>query len=144
MNKNYSEYFEDATRTNGNDFLRLADGAPIELKELIIKCHQCGKIDSIPNDWIYQQIYWALEEFEQGNMDLEDFDPEPSVYPHDLIEWLENSFAIEYCQFVLDELGPYDEFMQIIRIAQAECLRDIYRVVAEFVKDNPIEESEDE
>lgn len=130
---NFTQYFETATRPNGNTFTRNTDNCPEHIKEFIHFVHD--HFDAMPNDWIYETIYNAFEYLEHNTID--DVNIEPSVYNSTLIEWLHNPFAINCIDEYRQEIGfnEKDDFITQISRGQWLAMDIIYRLVSDFIDD---------
>ncbi len=131
--QNYSQYFEISTRpTSDERFWKCKDNAPKELRELIHEIHKelwCG----LPNDWIYEIIYRAFEDLEETEM--EQIQIEADIYNSELLKWLENSFADEFCSAVL-LASCLGSIWTVISAAQYEAKFQIYLMVDSFMESN--------
>lgn len=132
MSKDYTYCFAWKKRANGEEFVILKEYMSSELNELVRDIHQdlfnCGC-----NDWIYEQIYYAFDDLK--NDKLEDITIEADVYTHDLIQWLNNGYALELCSEVMREYH-YDSVEEALNQAQTSAKVLIYEAVNSFIERN--------
>ena len=127
----YTEYFViDKRKRSGEEFVILANQAPQELKDLVTEIHVIFVCS--PNFWIYATILRAFEELE-GNK-LDDISIEADLSDHQVVKWLNNEFAFDYCDGVMKDIGLITSFDQLIACAQEAAMRDIYRIVYKFLE----------
>jgi hypothetical protein len=132
---NYLEFFETKTRCDGTNFTCLTDGAPGELHELICSIHLDDFCGALPNDWIYSEIRGAFEALMKDSR--ENVSIEADVFNNDLIDWLKNPFALDFCDeaksqgLVGEDVGLLD-WITYGQFVAKEC---IYDRVNEFVKE---------
>lgn len=139
MRKQYAQYFKTAKRTDGTVFVNKTHDAPEDLIELIRSIHKDYFFDSIPNDWIYDQIYEAFCELSE--YDIEDLALDPDIYNSQLYKWFGNSYADQYCAEYAEEIGfnqPKNIWDQI-RGGQWLAKDRIYRAVSDFINQEPME-----
>lgn len=144
----YSQYFEIAQRKhNCTNFIRKTENAPKELQDFIYEIHQNAGFDCLPNDWIYRFLKEAMEEIEElGIMYEESYTPlscvEPDIYNIDLIEWLKEPYALEYCNEAL-ELGitKGKDIIRMIGCGQYLMKDRIVTLIYEFYAQNKDKDS---
>ena len=140
---NYSDYFKSKERTNGVKFWHLTDDAPSILNDFVHEIHKEISGGSFPIDWIYEQIAYAFEECEEN--DIDDITIEPDTYYSDLYEWLKDGYARWYCDEAISEGFCDGKDMDKTVMAGNWLAKDrIYRMVADFLENNPLEDWEDE
>jgi hypothetical protein len=139
----YTQYFERKTRvSNGEEFYCLRDyelntveGAIRKaISELLCDIHHGDFFGCFPNDWIYEMVYEAFGDL--ANDDIEDCSFEADCRYNDLIEWLHNPYAKEYCQEMIDEGITADRagIFDIISAGQYEAKRRIYEHVNKWLE----------
>lgn len=130
MRTEYQKCFEYGVRADGANYCYVSGDKYPELSELIRIIHEdlgC----SIPNDWIYNQIFEAfglLDEF-----DIDDLQLEPDIYYMDLYKWFGESFAHHLVNEAIAELGPLDCIYAYISHAQLIAMDSICRHVNDFM-----------
>ena len=129
--KDYTKYFQIKERKIADIFVILSDDAPDELQALIHDIHADLFGLSVPNDWIYQQCYYAFDELMRD--DLENITIEADAYLYDLIKWLDEPYALELCNNVLEDHWHRD-IMHVIGIAQQQAKTLIYEAVDHFLE----------
>lgn len=143
-NKMYTQLFEYKKRDNGEGFYSLKNelsAVSKALGDLVQSIHTIDMYDSWPNDWVYEQVFYAFERLEQCSCDF-DYersicDLDADVYTHDLLKWVsENGFAREFVQEELDEGEKPESIDQLISMAQIRAKERIYSRVWEFIKNN--------
>jgi len=148
--ENYSKYFEIKERfTTKEKFVCCKDNTPKLIKDLVFKIHHLDCLDSLPNDWIYLQIFEALRFFEENAEDrAEDwsaliFDIEADVATYDLIEWSKNPYARIWLDEAITDIDLCIEtFTGLLDQAQVKCKRYIYREVIDFLEEQEREEEQ--
>ena len=153
--KKYYDYFKSMQhKVTGKWIYSVVKGTPQKLTDFILYIHEafdCG----FPNDWIYEVIADAFRDFQIDEVSLADFIGQVQVDPYDrdLIEWLKESYAAEYCNEVIRDCnevireGLCDEWgiMQLIAQGQWKAKIDIYQLVALFLSDiENVEETNEE
>lgn len=129
----YTEFFVHKNRVNGDSFVCLTDNAPKELQEIIRDIHEQDFFRSAPNDWIYKEIYWALAALRDDK--IENINIEADIYHHELISWLDNSFAIQFYDWAVERMckrNPY--LIETLQVAQQEAKRLIYWNIHHFLE----------
>lgn len=131
----YQKYFQRKMRANETktSFTCLRSNAPENLTEFMYTIHQSFD-DCLPNDWIYETAHTAFDEL--SNDPIDKITIEPDVYNHELIEWLNNPYALS----VIGECQENDatlDFLDIIRCAQIYSKDRIYSMVNDFMQENP-------
>lgn len=129
----YNEYFQEKTRPCGHSFTCLKDDAPEDLQDLIRSIHFGHFYEALPNDWIYENILAAFIDMEENY----DFDSilqclEADIYHNDLVIWLSNSFAAEYCNEYLEESSPKN-IWDILQSGNYRAKQAIYFAVNDFL-----------
>lgn len=128
----YSQFFENKTRSNGDKFYALKDAAPEKLSDFIEKIHSDHFFGALPNDWIYDTIHSAFLDQEDGSA----VDPEADCYNSELYKWLNNGFADEYCNEALQDGLANPEIWSIISAGQYLAKTRIYDAVYEFLQND--------
>jgi len=106
-----AQWFESASRENGDSFIRTKDGTPEWVTELIHAAHH-GFTDFLPDDYRYQWTFEALEFIAESD-DPEDGQSEfadnaVSVYTPARLQWLASNLQRPgYCDEAANEFG-YD------------------------------------
>lgn len=129
----YTEFFAHKSRANGYSLVYLTDNAPIELNKFIRDIHEHDFLGSVPNDCIYKEIYWAFMALKDDK--IENINIEADIYHHELIAWLDNSFAIQFYDWAVERMckrNPY--LIETLQVAQQEAKRLIYWNVHHFVE----------
>jgi hypothetical protein len=134
--KDYTLYFIDDVRTNGESYVYLSDSAPEELKELVKRIHFESFYECLPNDWIYSMTREALETLESE--DIEEVNIEADVYNHELAQWFRdncNAYANQLSAEMMEECGgDCTDAIDLIMLAQHEAITRIYQAVNDFLK----------
>lgn len=127
----YSKFFETRKRAQtGESFIALTEDAPEELKQLVRDIH--GRFGSMPNDWIYKVILEAFEDME----DVQDLDScviEADCYRWELIDWLQNHYAIQFIEEARETEGSDSSFEGMIQNGQTHAKYTIYQAVYIFL-----------
>lgn len=105
------EQFETATRSNGNEFLRLKDGSPQWMKDVIHDAHE----GMLPNDHKYQFVSEALSLIADAT-DLEDIQIEADIYTSDLLAWLSSNLT--RTEYMDQTMGEHKTFVSQLMAAQ--------------------------
>lgn len=104
-----TQWFETATRDNGERFTRTKDGAPTWIGEMVYAAHD----GLLPDDWRYKCISDAVDWVaETGETDDpgEFADDAVDVYTSDRLAWLASSLSRpEYVDEALSEFGQPDD-----------------------------------
>ncbi len=127
---NYTQYFVEKTRSDGNKFVACTDDAPECIRDLIREIHFSFFDGCLPNDWIYKIIVEAFEELEEN--DLDDVYPESDCYYWELKKWFLEPFADKYVEEAM-ELG-LTRIYEVIGLAQTNAKQNIYYAVNEFLE----------
>ena len=136
--RKYSEDFEWIERaTTKEKIVHCKDDEPKELETLIFDIHHLDDLDCLPNDWVYEQIYYAFclfEENEGNNWEDLVCEVESDPYTRNLKEWAKEPFSDNFIDDVLT--GGYEPQTNwdLLSIAQKNCKELIYREVMEFLK----------
>lgn len=134
--KDYTQYFVKGIRTNGEKYTYL-ENAPVELQDLVRSIHYDHFYRCFPNDWIYEQIFYALQSLEAD--DLEDINIEADAYNSDLAKWFYdncNQYANELTAEVIEEFGAdHKSAIDLLMLAQHEAINRIYQSVNDFLKE---------
>lgn len=130
----YTQYFERKTRAiYGTEFTCLTDNAPEPLRELIREIHFGCFEGCLPNDWIYETCFDAFDALKVDCFD--DCTIEGDDYTNTLIQWLNNPFALDFCDEVLNLSEGTKTMWDVINEAQREAKWQIYYAVNEFIKE---------
>lgn len=136
--KNYSQYFKTKKIKDDTAYVIKTDDCPVEIENLCFDIHK--QFDSLPNNWIYDQIYSAF-------MDLEDLDDdsresligelEADPYYNQLYLWFGEPFA-DTCIDEAREVGIIENqnIYDQIAIGQIFAKRQIYNAVKDFLEKN--------
>ncbi len=128
----YTKYFKRGQRAATETvYYFLADNAPDHLENLVSEIHDLAVFDCLPNDWIYWTIKEAIGELE--NDSLEDINIEADSYESELMEWLQNRFAKEFCTEALT-YGEFKDFTDLVSQAQRDAKSVIYGFVSEYLE----------
>lgn len=131
------EYFGTITRLSGDIIYCLKDDAPPVMREFLWDIHRLHFGQCPPNDWIYETVFHAFCDLYESDNNIEHTTIEADVYNHDLIEWLKEPYALEYCERWAEEAE--DNARDIIKqISSGQWLAKdmIYREVHEFINKN--------
>lgn len=87
-------HMEVATRAEGGCYIRVADGAPSWVRDVVMVCHDDGRI--LPDDDIYGLVYSALDtlrhcdttDLDSGDTAHDWADSQVDIYSADLYRWL--------------------------------------------------------
>lgn len=139
--------FETANRPDGEEFIRLRDGSPDWISELVRDAHGG---DFLPDDWRYSTIREACGFIEEADGDdLEDvaheFADGVDVYTGKLLAWLaSNASRASYCDEAVNQLGA-DGVGIIQRIGLGQYMErgEVYNLVLTSLADR-LAESEAE
>lgn len=136
-------------RTNGDKFMRVADGAPEWVSHLAMYAHG----NMMPDDWRYRFISDAVdaisEMVDDGDEDaIQDRgrEWEPSVYNAALLEWLSsNLHRIGYVDEAVEELEHSSRgVMGDIAMGQYEEFQETFNLVCEFLDELEEDETEED
>ena len=130
----YTDYFCLKNRENSN-IVCLNQNAPQELKDLVKDIHFDHFDRALPNDWIYSIIGEAFDAL--ANDSIEDITVEADMHYHDLLAWLQNSFAADYCDEVREDglTNLETTFYEMVGMAQYMAKRRIYEAVDAFINE---------
>lgn len=131
------EYFEQATRREGETYWRLRDadegatGAPDWVRDAVYSAHD----DEIPNDWRYETCVAIADAID--NADAEDvfdawrFASEQCDEDNgSLAAWLAgNNGRFSYCDEEMDEAGAGATLYDLIQSGQHRCIRQMAEVL---------------
>ena len=130
---NYSKYFIQKTRDNGESFFCLNDLAPECLKELMFETHHEFFNGAMPNDWIYGQVWSAFIDLESDK--IEDINIEADIYYSTLYNWLNVPMAHDYCDRAIEEgLTDGKSLTSILQAGNLMAKNDIYHKVNDFLE----------
>lgn len=137
--------FTRAVRQDGTTYIKLRNGSPGWMNDVIRECH-CGRL---PNDRVYSLIEQAAEYLANyTGSDLTEainyFEPDP--YYYDLAEWLQTPYHWEYAEQAHDEYGTFETLADWIEAAQRCQFEEIgNELIAELERlTNVIEDDEDD
>jgi hypothetical protein len=135
-----ADYFETATRDNGEIFVRRRDDTPEWVQDLIQEAH--GQF--FPDDWRYQAISRVLDEIadrdvetadEIRNDDAEIADGLTDIYTGSLIQWLGSNLSrTGYVDDATEELGYPGSIVQAMQYGQLAEYREIIESVAQSLE----------
>lgn len=128
--KKYYKFFERKYRGEDNCIFVLTDEAPIDLVEFMKNLHD-GK-SLVPNDWLYAMAYEAFLDLHIDDIDHASVEPDP--YHSQLISWLSNEFAADYCTEVMNSYGPFESFWDLVGYSQWIAKQAIYERVDQFIR----------
>ena len=151
LNEKASEaygWFETAARDNGNSFVRLKDGAPEWVTELVHRAHG----DFLPDDWRYSTIRnavgWIADESDPDEPG-EFADSEVDVYTGARLAWFgSNLNRAGYVDEALEEFGAREvsdssELIELIGLGQYFEASEVFRLVVEALRD-ALEDADDD
>lgn len=146
-----SEALEQDERDNGETFVRLAEGSPQWMTDVIHEAHG----DKLPDDTTYrfiQRVADHLVDDLEEDGDEEDATEalrtiEPDVYTSDLTAWLHaRNDHVFYLSEASSEFGPMDGF-QLLSVAQQMHIQEVgdalIRALVERVDDPEMLEEEE-
>jgi hypothetical protein len=136
MTTNYASHFVSSKRDNGDTFVTLSPDRPGWLQDAVYAAH----LDTLPNDWIYEECRAAVEAFDSGELDAEgdgvhDFaDSRVDVYTKILYQW-----AADFCltdtwaeaESEASDCGMPDETEKRIAVIQYMAIRRIAETMRE-------------
>jgi hypothetical protein len=110
------------TRNNGESFLRLADGSPQWMSDVIYESHG----DAFPSDTIYHWIKRSAEALANLDYDAKEYrmrdaigEIESDIYTSELTGWLhEDINHVCYITDALTEMGDFRDGFQLLTFAQ--------------------------
>ena len=129
--------FETVTKDNGEEFVRVKDGSPEWVTQLVYKAHG----EFLPDEWRYRTIQNALA-FIHDNEDAEDMssefaDSEVDVYNAARFAWLASHIQRQfYVDEAISELG-WDQESGIagaIGLGQYEEAGEVFALVLEALE----------
>ena len=135
--------FESASRDNGDDFIRIKDGSPEWVTELVHAAHH-GFTDFLPDDYRYTWAFQACEWLAEGN------DPDESsefadscvdVYTGRRLAWLASNLnRASYCDdagwdlgFTIDRKTGIVELIGLGQFAEAA---EVFALVLRALEDS--------
>lgn len=120
-----SRHFERRERESGAEFVALKEGAPEWLHQLVQDAHG----DMMPDDWRYQLTERCVDAIaDHENADDARDGLEPSIYTHELCDWLGSSNSrYSYCDEARAEGLVSDDASMIDRM-QAGQLQELGEV----------------
>ena len=138
--KKFHDQMEWKKRNDETEFCKCKDNADENLHILIRNVHD----GSLPNDWIYSEIWESMAEIADSDDDnLEEPEKEPDVYHNDLLSWLANDlYNIGLCDDITNEMGGMG-IIETIQMAQQRAKEEIYFSVLNQLK-NFIDEYDEE
>lgn len=118
--KDALSFFMVDERTDGSRFVRLTEGAPEWVSDMVRAAHG----SYLPDDWKYETIRDAVEWVAEGN-DPGDFaefaDGRVDAYHSDALRWLASGvYRASYCDLADDEFGPADPDSLMNRVARGQ------------------------
>jgi hypothetical protein len=119
--------FETAGRPDGGSFVRLREGRPEWVADLVHEAH--GSM--LPDDWRYACIRAALEAVAEGVDGHEFADGYADDYSSDLAAWL-GSHAVRpgYVDEAVEDLGAeFQGVAQVIQLGQRAEAREVFAAV---------------
>lgn len=123
--RQYANWFETATRTDGTDYIRLRTEDE-DIKNLIRDAHG----DFMPCDIRYQFIHEALEAIAESD-DVDDICLEPDCYNRDLLKWVSSNLRRASYVDEAIENSSYENFYSALMLGQsAEKEEVLYSVKA--------------
>lgn len=127
-------WFETATRPNGDSFVRVKDGAPDWVTDLVYDAHG----DFLPDDWRYACIRSALDWLAGSESSIDDAnefaDGEVDAYTANRFAWLSSNLSRQaYVDEAVDEFGAPDEFSiaDAVGLGQYMEAQEVYQSVLE-------------
>ena len=138
--RRFYEQMEWKKRDDETEFCKCKDNADENLRILIRNVHD----GSLPNDWIYSEIWESMAEIADSDDDnLEEPEKEPDVYHNDLLSWIVNDpYSIDLCDDITNEMGGMG-IIETIQMAQQRAKEDVYFAVLNELK-NFIDEYDEE
>lgn len=143
----YTNLFKTNTRKDESFFYYLDDNAK-SLEMLVRTIHFDVFGGCLPNDWIYQQCFYAFEQLEQCDCER-DYERAlseiaPDCYSHQLRAWLQEPFAAGLVDEEMEESGNIGSIDNTLGNAQIRAIGSIYAYVWEFIcNDEQREEGEE-
>jgi hypothetical protein len=131
--KDYEQFFTMSIRTDGNEFIKLKDEAPEDLRYLVRQIHFDLFGGCLPNDWVYDTIHSAFNDLQHENLD--NLTLEPDAYYSKLYKWFGEPFAHQYCNEAIDEIGPFKNIYDAIGHGQYLAIERIYGQVNQFINE---------
>lgn len=139
------EALERAKRTDGTDYLKLKDGSPQWMTDVIHAGHFDG--DRLPDDDIYERVQDCVSAISEMDDDSEEDDIserlqelEADCYTKDLTDWLgSNNYNVYYLTQALEEYEIKDGF-KALSTAQYLYIQEIAGNVLSALKDEAEEE----
>lgn len=132
-------------RTNGDEFVKLKDGSPQWMTDVIRECHA----GTLPDDTIYSLIEKCADQLAEMDDDATVSDAydtiseiEAEIYTHKLVAWLNGN--VHYMTQALEE-GEYKDGDQLLMAAQLLHIQEIGNTLVaelETLADNSDDESE--
>ena len=141
--------FETATRDNGSEFVRVKEGSPEWVTDLVRKAH--GD-DFLPDDWRYETIRSALgfiaDEATDKSAPTSDRDPDDAsaefadsqvdVYTSELIAWMgSNLRRVGYVDEAVEEYGGElaGDIVRQIMLGQYAEAEEVYALTLNALED---------
>jgi hypothetical protein len=144
-----ADAFTTGTRTDGTEYVFLADGHPDWMRDIMHAAHG----DMLPDDYRYSMIRECISSLTDRDPDdweddvIEIADGLVDVYNHARVKWLESSLARgAYCDDALEEgLASADSgIYAIIGIGQYMEYREILGALIQAIEERAEEESADD
>ena len=113
-------------RTSGEEFVKLKDGSPQWMTDVIREMHDNGH--KLPDDTVYAMIEKCADAIAEGS-DPQDAisEIEADIYTHDLTAWLNSrNDHVEYLTEVLEEWrGDIKDGSQLLQLAQLKQIQEV-------------------
>jgi hypothetical protein len=128
-----ARWFETATRESGDEFLRLRDGRPEWVQDLVFAAHGAGEF--MPDDYRYRLTREALEWIADEESDPSDTasefaDQAVDVYTGARLQWLaSNLLRPGYCDYAREEFGAEGDIVALIGMGQFMEASEVYHEV---------------
>lgn len=128
MATDFARFFKADKRDNGERFVTLTDDRPEWLQEAVWEAHS----SSLPNDWIYEECYRAVQTFDENGLDedaLHDHaDSRVDVYTRELYRWAADMCLTDTwanAESEASDMGTPDETERRIAVIQYSAIRQI-------------------
>lgn len=139
-----------AERDNGDSFVKLRDGSPAWMTEVIHETHNKLGYTLTPNDTIYEFIDKAAGAFGDADEDQDESEViaeiEPDIYTHDLTAWLHESPShVAYITEVLEEFGgDFRDGFQLLAMAQKQQIDEVAYALLSVLDDFDMPEDDND